>query len=104
MSGEMQKQKEIICDFALVEPAPNSLFSEQQRSLTKFIKYRKPVPCIHCGKKRKNHWTQLVFFSVVEDSGYVLKPSKEEYPPLSPVCRDHILQPLIEKGTWIIKI
>lgn len=75
------------------EPKENPLFTEFQHAVTRFMTYDKPVACAHCGKKRKRHWTQLVFFHVMEMAVFTLIKSDNEYPPLTPVCDDHILSP-----------
>ena len=76
---------------SVCEPAPNPLFDEFTHAVTRFLIFDKPVKCAHCGKTRKKHWTQLIFFRVMEPTGFVLKASETEYPPLTPVCDDHIL-------------
>lgn len=73
------------------EPKPNKLFDEFTHFITRFLTFSKPVACAHCGKKRKRHWTHLVFFHVMEEDFMVLRKSEKEYPPLTPVCSDHIL-------------
>lgn len=75
------------------EAKPNPMFSEWQHSITRFLTYGKKVKCAHCGKMKKRHWTQLVFFRVMEENGFTLKESEAEYPPLTPVCDAHILSP-----------
>jgi hypothetical protein len=78
------------------EPAQNKLFDEVQHAITRFLTFIKPVKCAHCGKMKKKHWTQLVFFRVAEPTGFTLEPSAAQYPPLTPVCTDHILKPDFE--------
>ncbi len=79
---------------SVVKPKQNPMFDEFQHAITRFLTYGKKVKCAHCGKMRKKHWTQLVFFRVIEEeAGFVLKESETEYPPLTPVCDDHILAP-----------
>lgn len=80
-------------DVAVLEAKPNPLFSEAQRALVRFLSYRRPIPCRHCGRKRKDHWTSLAFFRVAEMEVVTLRNSATEYPPLTPVCRNHILAP-----------
>lgn len=79
----------------VTEPRPNKLFGEFIHAITRLLTYQKPVACAHCGKKRKRHWTLLVFFRVMDmpETAFELVPSENEYPPLTPVCDDHILHP-----------
>lgn len=79
--------------FAFFEPKPNEIFDERMHELTRFVVYRKPVACAHCGKERIDHWTLYDFFQVMDWGEFVLLPSEKEYPPLTPVCGDHILAP-----------
>lgn len=77
-------------DVSVGTPAPNKMFTEWQHACTRFLTFRRKVKCAHCGKSRKKHWTQLVFFRVM-DGQFMLQPSEQEYAPLTPVCDDHIL-------------
>jgi len=78
-------------DVAFGDPAPNRMFSPWQHYITKFLTFSKSVPCAHCGRKGMRHWTLLKFFRVMEEGAFTLKPSEQEYPPLTPVCTKHIL-------------
>ena len=80
-------------DVRIGEPKPNKMFTEWQTAITKFLIYSKPIPCAHCGKKKRGLWTQLKFFRVMEEEGFALRASDKLYAPLTPVCEDHILQP-----------
>jgi hypothetical protein len=88
----------------LIEARPNKLFTEAQRSLVRFLRYYeigKPAkaPCAHCGKKKTILWTQLCSFRVAEPLGFAMKKSEKLYPPLTPVCRTHIMAPELERVT-----
>lgn len=81
-------------DVSVGLPANNPMFSERQHAITRFLSFSKPVKCAHCGRYRRKHWTQLKFFQVMmmELAGLALVPSEKIYPPLTPVCEDHILK------------
>lgn len=95
-------------DVVASHPKPNPLFTEYQTFVTRFLSYSMPVACAYCGKRRTGHWTQLVFFRVVEgfekkignkvvvSGAFEATKGKELFPPLTPVCRSHILAPEIE--------
>ena len=85
---------------------PNTLFDAWQTATTKFLSYTRAVKCAYCGRMSKHHWTQLKFFRIAEGfekklpSGKVvpatdlqLTDGAELFPPLTPVCRKHILSP-----------
>jgi hypothetical protein len=76
----------------IFEAKPNHMFSEAQRQITKFLRFRESVPCAHCGKKSRWHWTQTVPFKAAEFGGFSLKMGRL-LEANSPVCRAHILEP-----------
>jgi len=88
-----QQRIRVRVDIAVGEPKRNPLFTPEQLAITKFLTYSKPVKCVHCGRPTRHHWTLLTFFRVMEAVLVVLTPSETAYPPLSPVCRKHILKP-----------
>jgi len=100
MSKKRKSDKVPLFDVQIIEPASNPMFEEWQHAITKFLIYTKPVACAHCGKKRKRHWTQLRFFSAtdMEPGKFKLEPGETVYPPLTPVCADHLLLPEIPDG------
>lgn len=81
-----------------IEAKPNKMFTEHQTTITKFLEYTRAVPCAHCKKRSKYHWTQTLFFRVMDLGSFALTPGKKILPPLTPVCRDHILEPQIEEN------
>lgn len=84
------------------------MFQPWQTAITKFLRYTKPVRCAYCGKVSRHHWTQLRFFRIAEGfekkvDGEVIKWNSpvgflgtETFPPLTPVCRSHMLSPIIK--------
>ena len=88
------------------EPQPNAMFDAWVRRITTFVR---PGPevcssmmrCGCCGEKRGNRWfwTQLLPFqaSLDEDMSFSLRWS-DVLSPLTPVCADHVLKPLIMEG------
>jgi hypothetical protein len=102
----MKSKRRLFYDVQLHAPAPNKMFSPWQTAITKFLIYTQPVKCAYCGRMSRHHWTQLKFFRVMEGfekkmpggkvvaaESFTLKPGKEIFAPLAPVCRKHILQP-----------
>lgn len=72
---------------------PNPMFGPFQTETTKFLEYKEPVACGHCGKMSRHHWTCLMFFRVMNDLfQFQMTPGKTLHPPMTPVCRKHILQ------------
>ena len=75
------------------EAKPNTLFSEEQRQMVRFLVYNRKVKCAACGKKKKVMWTQLCSFTAgdLEASQFALKVYPQIFDPLTPVCDDHPL-------------
>lgn len=73
------------------------MFTEAQRQSVRALRYNLHVPCAHCGKKRRLHWTMLCAFrSIIFEECYLVVDSKRDgkpFPPLTPVCGDHLLTP-----------
>jgi hypothetical protein len=91
-----------VLSVELLQAKPNPLFTEAQTALVRFLRYYdrgKPtkVACAHCGKRKTILWTQLCSFRIAEPFALVLKNSEKLYPPLTPVCRTHILAPEVEE-------
>lgn len=72
---------------------PNPMFTDEQMVLVRFVKFKQPVECAHCKKRRKNHWTSLIpFRAVTFESSFALDTqSGPLLPGLTPVCGDHLL-------------
>lgn len=96
MTGDTTTGKPLRYGVSVLAPKENKMFSQVQHAITRFLKFIKPVKCAHCGKMKKNHWTQLVFFRVMDSSRFTLVASDALLPPLTPVCTDHILKPEFE--------
>jgi hypothetical protein len=102
----MRKPKQKLHYDVAVVVEPNPMFTPWQHAITKFLTYTQPVKCAYCGRTSKRHWTQLKFFrisegfemklpdgKVVKANSFTLSDGKELFPPLTPVCRKHILSP-----------
>jgi hypothetical protein len=85
-----------IADVVVSGAKPNPAFSDEMNACTHFLQYRRAVPCAHCGKMKRKHWTYLQFFRVGELVAFAVRLSDKEYPPLTPVCTDHLLRPTHE--------
>ena len=74
-------------------PAPNPMFSEMQRAVTLFVRYKEAVPCAVTGRRTKHHWTSQVRFKAarVETGQFSLRFGKW-LPAGTPVLRDCIMQ------------
>lgn len=93
--------RELAFFVELYEAKANKLFSKQQTSLVRFMRFyrsgkKTSVKCAHCGRKTSSPWTQLCSFRVADLSCFSLKPSANVYDPLTPVCGKHILAPEVE--------
>lgn len=78
-------------------PKRNPMFTEFQTMITVFLRYPTAVPCAHCGRKSKHHWSQRVYFrasSTMEDKAPAFTiQGGALLPGGSPVCRSHVLMP-----------
>ncbi len=72
------------------EAKPNKMFTEEQRSLVRFLTYSEAVPCSMCGRRSKRHWTMLCSFAAAEFEGFTLKTGRVLL-PFAPVCTKHPL-------------
>ena len=79
-------------------PKPNKLFPDWLTDRTKFLRFSAAVPCAECGKRTKHHWTLLASFQAHTMSAIVPIKSGKVHPPLTAVCRSHLLAPEIEAG------
>lgn len=75
-------------------PAPNPMFSEEERAATLFVRYKEAVPCAVTGRRTKHHWTSQVRFKAarMEPGQYALRFGKW-LKAGTPVLRDCIMQP-----------
>jgi hypothetical protein len=80
----------------LFDAKPNKMFPDWLTQRTQFLRYSSSVQCAACGKKSRHHWTLLTAFQTahMEDHIAGLTPRATIYPPLTPVCRDHMLAPV----------
>ena len=77
----------------LFEAKPNKMFTEAHTRHVRFLRFNAAVPCAECGKRSKHHWTVLYSFKAMSLAVLVPKESDKVHPPLTPVCRSHILKP-----------
>lgn len=78
---------------------PNALFDEALQRAVRFLRYSAAVACAECGRRSKHHWTLLVLFTakVWPKNGFDLTGSGTHLAPLTPVCRAHLLAPVVEE-------
>lgn len=79
----------------LFEAKSNKMFPDWLTALVRFLRYTTAVKCASCGKRSKHHWTLLCEFTVAEMGMLVATPGKTPFPPMTPCCRDHLMQPTI---------
>jgi hypothetical protein len=81
----------------LFEAKPNRLFDPALTAVVRFVRLSAAVPCAECGRRSKHHWTMLVPFTVqvMPTHAFVLTSSGVRYAPLTPVCRAHLLAPVL---------
>lgn len=77
----------------LYDAKPNPMFPEWLTCRLQFLRYAVAVKCAHCGRKSKFHWTLMMSFRIAMESAFTLKAGEILHPPLTPVCRDHIMKP-----------
>lgn len=91
----------------ILEARPNPLFPDWLTHRLRFLRYSAPVKCAYCGRISRHHWSLLLSFRIME--GFEKKvrgkvtacnspvgfDGKEIFLPLTPVCRKHILRPII---------
>ena len=69
------------------------MFPEWMTQRLRFMKYMIAVPCAHCGKRSKSHWTMTMNFRVAEERGFEIVPGNTVYQSLTSVCSKHMLHP-----------
>lgn len=74
----------------ILEAKPNKMFTEEQRSWVRFLRYSRSVPCAECGKRRRIHWTMLCSF-IAKNMGQFVLTGETVRMPLTPVCSEHPL-------------
>lgn len=79
----------------LFEAKPNTMFTDEQTAMVRFLRYTQAVPCAECGKRSKHHWTVLYAFKATRmvPGMFTLQESEQVHLPLTPVCRNHPLVP-----------
>jgi len=88
----MSKQKpEPLLVVEILEAKPNKMFTEEQRSWVRFLRYNRWIKCAECGKKRKVMWTMLCTFVAHNFGPFTMTQSEKVHMPLTPVCGEHPL-------------
>lgn len=90
----------------LFDAKPNPLFPDWLTERLLFLRYMKSVKCAYCGRMSRHHWTLLLAFRIAEifekkvadklvetTSPVGGKTHSQLFPPLTPVCRKHIMRP-----------
>jgi hypothetical protein len=87
-----------------IEPAPNPMFTEEQRLSILFVRYKESVPCAHTGRMSKTLWTCRVRFKSArpEPGQFALAFSKWRKAG-TPVLRDCVLQADMEEFARLIR-
>lgn len=87
---------DLLC-VQILEAKPNPLFTDEQRSWLRFLRFSRPTPCAACGKKLRIHWTMLCEFKAGDTSGpsFQLGFYPQTFAPLTAVCGDHPLKPAV---------
>lgn len=90
-------QLETLLQVQILEAKPNKMFTENQRRMVRFLRFNQYLPCAHCGKKVRVHWTMLCAFRSIDMRGAMFSINAQRdgkpFPPLTPVCGDHPLAP-----------
>lgn len=83
------------------EPKPNPMFPEWLTAMLSFVRYPEAVPCEHCGRRSRHHWTLCVPFTVssMESGVFHLVESTVVFRRFAPVCRAHMLHPAFRTPT-----
>ncbi len=76
----------------------NKAWPEALRQHIRFLRFSAAVPCAECGAQRKTHWTMLVAFAAhtFQRQAFDLQRSGRVHGALQPVCRTHVLAPVLE--------
>lgn len=77
----------------ILNPKPNKMFPDWMSQRVRFMRFQKYVPCTHCGKRSRLHWTMLMTFQVAEPRQFTLVNSERVFMPMVPVCTSHLLDP-----------
>lgn len=77
---------------------PNKLYNEEEAARLRILRYSEPVPCAHCGKRRRKMLTSIISFAIADMAALNLVPieSPKIYLPLVPVCSRHLIESPIE--------
>jgi len=81
----------------LLKAKPNKVFPDWMTVRIRFLRYRVAVACASCGRKSKHHYTLLMSFKAAHFGKHQFKLVCEPqvHLPLTPVCRDHPLEPMM---------
>lgn len=79
----------------------NPMFPQWLTEMVTFARYKTPVPCAHCGKISREHWTLCVPFTVsgIVPGVFHLVEGAKVHRPGSPVCEDHMPRPAFRTPT-----
>jgi len=100
-----QKKCQPLFQVQQFDAKPNPLFPDWLTACVVFLRYSKAVKCAYCGHLNRHHWSLRRFFRIAEGferkvagqvvpgQSMVMTKSREEFPPLTPVCRKHIMHP-----------
>jgi hypothetical protein len=80
----------------ILDAKPNKMFPDWMTERVKFLRFTEAVQCAECGKRSKHLWTFLAAFQGHTMASLVPIKSGKVHPPLTPVCRSHMLAPEVE--------
>ena len=107
MNKSRKRKAKPLCEVQLFEAKPNPMFPDWMTQRLRFLEYSAPVKCAYCGRMKRHHWTMFLSFRIGEGfekkvrgkvipcGALVGTNGKEIFPPLTPVCRKHILTPIV---------
>lgn len=86
----------LVAEAELFEAKSNRMFTEAMRQLVIFLRFKKAVPCEHCGRRSRWHWTMRCPFRAADLGGFTVVKGDKVLMAGSPICRKHPMHPEIE--------
>jgi hypothetical protein len=90
---------ELKLEVQLLTAKPNKMFPDWMTERVRFLRFSKAIACAECGRRSKHHWTMFCSFEAHSMAMLVPKKSGKEHPPLTAVCRSHLLAPQVIDGS-----
>ena len=86
----------LVAEAECFEAKPNPMFSEAMRQIVVFLRFKKAVPCEHCGRRSRWHWTMRLPFRAHDLGPSAVVAGDTVLLAGSPVCRKHPLHPEVD--------